>query len=103
DHPRNLDDSRIRKLAAKGGAICISTIFLSDLNLSGERGTLFARYEQIATLSPEEQVALARRWRELDRTAPLWNADFERYMAMVLHVIGVAGVDHVCFGADWDG
>jgi membrane dipeptidase len=22
---------------------------------------------------------------------------------MVLHVIEVAGVDHVCFGADWDG
>ncbi|MGK6319281.1 dipeptidase [Sphingomonas sp. DT-204] len=103
DHPRNLDDGRIRKLAAKGGAICISTIFLSGLNLAGERAALFARYEQIATLSPEEQVVLARRWRELDRTAPLWNADFERYMAMVLHVIDVAGVDHVCFGADWDG
>ncbi|WP_343518291.1 dipeptidase [Sphingomonas sp.] len=103
DHPRNLDDARIRKLAAKGGAICISTIFLSELNLAGERGKLFAKYEQIATLSPAEQVALARRWRELDKTQPLWNADFERYMQMVLHVIKVAGPDHVCFGADWDG
>jgi membrane dipeptidase len=31
------------------------------------------------------------------------NLDFDRFMEMVLHVIGVAGVDHVCFGADWDG
>lgn len=103
DHPRNLDDARIRKLAAKGGAICISTIFFSEINLAGERGKLFAQYEQIATLSPEEQVALSKRWRELDKTQPLWNADFERYMQMVLHVIKVAGPDHICFGADWDG
>lgn len=103
DHPRNLDDARIRKLAAKGGAICISTIFLSEINLAGERGALFARYEKIATLPPAEQAALAKRWRELDKTQPLWGADFERYMQMVLHVIKVAGPDHVCFGADWDG
>lgn len=103
DHPRNLDDARIRKLAAKGGAICISTIFLSELNLAGERGKLFAKYEQIATLPPEEQVALSKRWRELDKTQPLWNADFERYMRMVLHVIKVAGPEHVCFSGDWDG
>lgn len=104
DHPRNLDDARIRALAAKGGAICVSTIFMSELNLAGERGRLFARYEQIATLSPAEQADLARQWRALDTTQPLWgNVDFERYMAMVLHTIEVAGVDHVCFGADWDG
>lgn len=103
EHPRNLDDARIRKLAASGGAMCISTIFLSELNLDGERGALFARYEQIATLSPAEQVDLAKKWRELDKTQPLWGADFEKYMAMVLHVVKVAGPDHVCFSGDWDG
>ena len=103
DHPRNLDDARIRKLAESGGAMCISTIFLSELNLDGERGALFAQYEQIATLSPAEQVALAKKWRELDKTQPLWGADFENYMAMVLHVVKVAGPDHVCFSGDWDG
>lgn len=103
DHPRNLDDARIRKLAAKGGAICVSTIFLSNMNLGPERAALFTKYEHIADLSPDEQVDLTRRWRALDATQPMWGADFERYMAMVLHVIEVAGVDHVCFGADWDG
>lgn len=104
DHPRNLDDERIRKLAAKGGAICVSTIFLANMNMTPERAALFARYEHISDLSPEEQVELVRKWRELDKTQPIWGkADFERYMEMVLHVIKVAGVDHVCFGADWDG
>ncbi|AQR75788.1 dipeptidase [Sphingomonas sp. LM7] len=103
DHPRNLDDGRIRKLAAKGGAICVSTIFLSNMNMGPERAELFGKYEHMDLLSPAEQADLARRWRALDKTQPLWAADFERYMALVLHVIDVAGVDHVCFGADWDG
>lgn len=103
DHPRNLDDNRIRKLAAKGGAICVSTIFLSNMNMGPERAALFTQYEHIADLSPEAQADLARKWRALDKTEPMWAVDFERYMEMVLHVIKVAGVDHVCFGADWDG
>ena len=103
DHPRNLDDARIRKLASSGGAICMSTIFMSELNLDGERGDLFGQYESIATMSEEEQAELVRRWRALDETQPLWDIGFEQYFAALLHVIEVAGVDHVCFGADWDG
>lgn len=103
DHPRNLDDARIRKLAESGGAICASTIFLSEINLDGERGELFSQYENIASMSEEEQTELVRRWRALDETQPLWDTDFETYFAALLHVIDIAGVDHVCFGADWDG
>lgn len=103
DHPRNLDDARIRKLAAQGGAICMSTIFMSEINLSGERGELFDRYENIASMSAAEQRAFIRKWRELDKTQPMWDIDLDRYMEALLHMIDVAGVDHVCFGADWDG
>ena len=103
DHPRNLDDVRIRQLAAAGGAICVSTVFLSDMNLSDERAALFASLERIGELSPTEQADLTARWRALDRTETMWAADFEDFMAALLHVIEVAGVDHVCFGADWDG
>jgi membrane dipeptidase len=102
-HPRNLDDDRIRALAAKGGAICASTIYLSDIQLGGKRGELFAAYERIAEMTAAEQAELARQTRALDAVAPLWDADFERYMEALLHVIDVAGVDHVCFGGDWDG
>jgi membrane dipeptidase len=103
DHPRNLDEARLKALAAKGGAICISTIFMSDMNMTPARGELFGQYERIGTLSPAQQAELNRKWRELDKTEPLWAADFERYMAMVLRAIEVGGVDHICFGADWDG
>lgn len=103
DHPRNLDEERLRKLAAKGGAMCISTVFLSDMNLTARRGELFGLYERIGTLSPEQQADLIRRWRELDRSEKMWQADFETFMAMLLRAIEVGGADHVCIGADWDG
>ncbi|MBL9066780.1 MAG: dipeptidase [Sphingopyxis sp.] len=103
DHPRNLDEGRLKALAAKGGAMCISTIFMSDMNMTPARGELFGQYERIGSLSPAEQADLNRKWRALDKTEPLWAADFEKYMAMVLRAIEVGGVDHICFGADWDG
>jgi membrane dipeptidase len=103
DHPRNLDEARLKALAAKGGAMCISTIFMSDMNMTPARGELFGQYERIGSLSPAEQAELNRKWRALDKTEPLWAANFEEYMAMVLRAIEVGGVDHICFGADWDG
>ena len=103
DHPRNLDDARIRKLVAKGGAICMSTIYLSPMNLTPARAKLFDEYEHIADLDPKAQAELVHQWRELDKTEQMWSTTFEQYMTALLHVIEVAGVDHVCFGADWDG
>jgi membrane dipeptidase len=103
DHPRNLDEGRLKALAAKGGAMCISTIFMSQMNMTPARAELFGKYEHIGSMTPAEQADLNKRWRELDKTEPLWAADFEAYMAMVLRAIEVGGVDHVCFGADWDG
>ena len=103
DHPRNLDEGRLKKLAEKGGAMCISTIYMSEMNMSPARAKLFGEYEHIGDLSPEAQADLVRQWRELDKTEQMWAADFEAYMKMVLRAIEVGGVDHICFGADWDG
>lgn len=103
DNPRNLDESRLRALAAKDGAMCVSTIFLSDMNMSAERARLFGMYETIGKMSPAEQADLTRRWRELDTREQMWNADFDKFIAMVLRAVEVGGVDHICFGADWDG
>lgn len=103
DHPRNLDEGRLKALAAKGGAMCISTIFMSPMNMSPARAELFGKYEHIGQITPAEQADLNRKWRELDKTETLWAADFDGYMKMVLRAIEVGGVDHICFGADWDG
>ncbi len=103
NHPRNLDEGRLKALAAKGGAMCISTIFMSKMNMTPARAELFGKYERIGKMTPAEQAELTRQWRELDQTEQMWAADFEAYMTMVLRAIEVGGVDHICFGADWDG
>ena len=103
DHPRNLNEARLKALAAKGGAMCLSTIFLSEMNMTPARAELFGLYERVGELSPAEQADLTRRWRELDKKEQMWAADFDAYMTMVLRAIAVGGVDHICFGADWDG
>ncbi|WP_199554755.1 dipeptidase [Sandaracinobacteroides hominis] len=103
DLPRNLSDDRIRKLAAKGGAICVTSVFLAPMNMTAERAALFEKFENIETLSQADREEMARQWRALDQRDPIWKADFERFVQATLHVLKVAGPDHVCFGADWDG
>lgn len=102
-HPRNIDDARIRTLAAAGGAVGVSTIFLSAFNRGPARDAAFADLSRIGAMTPAEQAGLTRRWRALDEDEPMWAATFDDYVAAALHVVDVAGVDHVCFGADFDG
>lgn len=103
DTPRNIDDGRLRRLAASGGAIGFTTIFLSEFHGGPERKALFGRLATISSLDAAGQARLAAEWRAMDAVAPIWDADLDRYMEALLHVIDVAGIDHVCFGADFDG
>lgn len=105
DHPRNLDDARVRKLAASGGAICVNSVYMGATTpkASPEREALGDKLEHLDELPAAEQAALIRRYRALERAEPTQGPDFETFMRATLHLIEVAGVDHVCFGADWDG
>ena len=68
EHMRNIDDERLRRLAARGALIQVNAYgpYLKDTQVGGQ-------------------------------------ATFEDYMQHVLHIIKVAGYEHVGFGADWDG
>lgn len=103
DHPRNLDDARIRNIAAKGGAICASTIYLSEIRLSPRRGELFDQIDLIGGMTQQQQAVLSKEWLALEAATPMWSTTFEQYMASLKHLIDVAGIDHVCMGADFDG
>jgi len=103
DHPRNLDDARIRRIAAAGGAVCASTIYLGDMRLSPRRGELFDQIDQIGGMTPAQQTTLGKEWLALEAETPMWSTSFDQYMASLQHLIDVAGIDHVCMGADFDG
>ncbi|MDR7157036.1 microsomal dipeptidase-like Zn-dependent dipeptidase [Sphingobium xenophagum] len=83
--------------------MCISTIYLSEMNLTAERAELFGKFELISSLSPADQADLTRRWNALNTREKMWDADFETFMTMLLRGLEVGGVDHICIGADWDG
>jgi len=103
DHKRNLDDARIKALAAKGGVIQINSIFLGKFNESPERDALDKRKERLEQMTPAEQAALAADYAALDAKAPFQDADFETFMKSLLHCLKLVGPEHVGLGADWDG
>ncbi|WP_446652012.1 dipeptidase [Blastomonas sp.] len=103
DHPRNLDDARLKALAAKGGVIQVNSLFLSP---DKPRPTVDALRPQIETadsLPPEERAALMKQWAEANAAEPRSDTDFDRYMQAIFYCIDLLGVDHVGIGADWDG
>lgn len=109
DHPRNVDDQRLRTLAAAGGVIQMNSLseYLAPLPADPRRGAaiaqLMARYGDLATLSPEQLQELMQARHALGMEYPAPKATFEDYMRHLLHALEVVGPDHVGIGADWDG
>ena len=113
DHPRNLDDARIKKLAAAGSTIQINSYneYLISVPANPERDA--ARSRIMAGMrgnngkSPAEMTLAVREaakgMADLDRRMPIPRATFEMYMQHVLHALDLVGPDHVGVGADWDG
>jgi membrane dipeptidase len=108
-HPRNVDDARLRKLAAAGGVIQINSLsaYLIATPPNPERKAamekLEARYGERADFTPAERAELARARREIDSKYPAPRATFEDFMKHLLHALEVVGPEHVGIGADWDG
>jgi membrane dipeptidase len=103
EHRRNLDDARMRRVAAAGGVMFMNSIFLVQHDGSDERDRINERHRRWAELSPAERRQLMADTAALNRLRPYTTADFDLYMRALLHAIRVMGVDHVGLGADWDG
>lgn len=110
DHPRNIDDDRLKALAAKGGVIQMNAYgtYLRAIRPNPERQkaltALFREQRDGAGLGREKREALLARRQEIDRVHPDTDrATFDDFMAHLLHALRVAGPDHVGIGLDWDG
>lgn len=102
-HPRNIDNERLRKLAAKGGVVQINSLFLAPSLRSPELSALNERYRRINDMTVEEQRQFAADFAALDARMPLMSADFDHFMESLLYTIRLVGIDHVGIDADWDG
>jgi membrane dipeptidase len=103
DHRRNLDDDRMRRLAAQGGVMFLNSIFMVQHDGSDERDRINDRHKNWAQLNPAERRQLVADTAALNRLRPYTTADFDLYMRSLLHAIRIMGAEHVGLGADWDG
>ena len=102
NHARNLDDERLKALAAHGGVIQINSVYL--IGGVGGGNPYGQKAENMETMSPAEQTRLIADYNAWNRTHPKSKrAGFDLFMQAMLHAIKVAGVDHVGVGCDWDG
>ncbi len=109
DHPRNIDDARMKQLAAAGGVIQMNSLsaYLIPTPPNPERNKamqgLMAKYGGRRNLSPEQTKEMSVERRAIEQKYPVPMATFDDFMKHVLHTLKVVGPDHVGFGADWDG
>jgi len=109
NHPRNVDDDRLRALAAKGGVIQIyayNDYMIADPPDAGRSAALAELQKSsraLSQLSRAERRALADKRLEIDRQFPRPRASMDDFMAHLLHAISVVGVEHVGIGLDFDG
>jgi membrane dipeptidase len=105
NHPRNVDDEHLRRIAAHGGVIQVSAY--NDYMIANPRiaerqaAVAAARGAGAATLA--EREAVQQTLAAIDQKYPIHRATFEDYMQHLLHVIRVAGVQHAGIGIDFDG
>lgn len=111
DHPRNLDDARIKRLAAAGGTIQMNSVYLITTPPNPERAkaetAIASKLENLSGMTPAEATAIVRQaaadTKALDRKYPAPRATLDNYMKHILHALDLVGPDHVGIGADWDG
>lgn len=109
EHPRNLTDDMIRKLAEAGGVVQVNfyPVFLDSdfrtiLNDSGimERGEL-VESEFIADPADSRKRAA---WNAVqDELNALERPSYRRIVDHIDHIVGLVGIDHVGLGSDFDG
>ena len=113
DHPRNIDDARIKKLAAAGSTIQINSYnsYLVDVPPNPERdkarGALMQKMRNMGELTPAQRTAVMREvasgMKALDARYPEPRATLDTYMSHVTHALDLVGPEHVGVGCDWDG
>ena len=108
-HPRNVPDALLKKLAQSGGVIQINSLsgYLRDLDTHPNRLPefigLYRKYQNAPGGMRENHKAFIADRRALDTKYPPDYAEFSDVMDHIFHALALMGPDHVGIGLDWDG
>ena len=94
--PRNVTDAMLRAVAKNGGAVCVNynPSFL-DADFSRAQAPIWARFRDL----PVDES-----WRHVQEASlQLPQVPLSRLVDHIMHMVQVAGADHVCLGSDFDG
>ncbi len=109
NHPRNIDDDRLRALAAHGGVIQINAFsnYMVPTPKILERDAALAKLMQdigaTREMTPEQRKAFIAGKTAIDAKWPVPRANLDDFMKHMLHAIEVAGIDDVGVSGDFDG
>ena len=109
NHPRNIDDERIRKLAAAGGVIQINSysdymVRVPEIpELDEGLRALGQKYGPYRTLAGATLRSYVQERRAIEAKYPLPRATMNDLMAHIVHTLKLVGADHVGIGLDLDG
>jgi membrane dipeptidase len=107
DHPRNVGDELLRRLAQRGGVLQVNALPIAVVHVP-EDGRYAALNEFLlrlanTVLTPEMRAELGAQWTALDKLYPNPKATIDDYVKHIEHAVSVAGIDHVGIGCDFDG
>ncbi|HEY9234688.1 MULTISPECIES: dipeptidase [Phenylobacterium] len=109
DHPRNVPDRLLRKLADKGGVIQINafTGYMKTTPDNPARRAALAElnrtYGNPLALAADKRDAYREARKAIDAKYPAPQANMDDLMAHILHAAQVAGKDHIGISGDFDG
>lgn len=109
DHPRNIDDDRLRALARSGGVIQVNAYssYMIDIPNVPERDAAVAavnqKYGPQASRTPDARTAARAEMAAIEARWPTPRATFDDFLKHLDHALEIAGVDHVGIGTDMDG
>lgn len=109
DHPRNLSDDMLLKLKENGGVIqmCILSAYVKtpDPNplRDSARQAVYEKHGNYYELDDPGREAFLVDWYKVDVDFPQQLATVSDVVDHIDHIVGVAGIDHVGIGTDFDG
>lgn len=109
DNPRNLSDSLLTLIAAKGGVVqmCLLSDYITpdppQEARDSARAALREKWKNIDRQTDANREAYRLEWSELNRNFPRELPSVADAVDHIDHMVELVGIDHVGMGSDFDG